>query len=49
MNLIGDGGRCRPLFSLNRGPAELFSAFRRKNKRLILEQTEVSPDLCAEN
>lgn len=49
MNLIGDGGRRRPLFSLNRGLVGLFSAFCRKNKRLILEQTEGSPDLCAEN
>lgn len=30
MNLIGDGGRRRPLFSLNRGLVGLFSAFYRK-------------------
>ena len=30
MNLIGDGGRRRPLFSLNRGLVGLFSVFFRK-------------------
>lgn len=30
MNLIGDGGRRRPLFSLNRGLVGLFSVFYRK-------------------
>lgn len=30
MNLIGDGGRRRPLFSSNRGLVGLFSIFYRK-------------------
>lgn len=49
MNLIGDGGRRRPLFSLNRGLVGAVFRFLLENKRLILEQTEGSPDLCAEN